>query len=199
MKRFIIIFFPIIILFIYINTKANEKLNYKIDISYPSTNYKKLNNEINKKINYYQKLFLNEIKNSNIKIYNYHTLLINYNSYIYNDILSYVFFIEYFIEGAHPNHFIFTINYNKSNNNFITEINDLNILSNYSRKELIKDPRIINTGMLLEGTKPIKDNFKNFVFTDKGYIVYFERYSIAPYSSGDISLLIPYNILKEKD
>ena len=119
--------------------------------------------------------------------------------YVYNDILSYVFFVEYFVGGAHPNHFIFTINYDKNNNSFITYMNNLNVLSDYSRRELIKDPRIVNTGMLLDGTRPIKDNFKNFVFTDKGYIFYFERYKIAPYSSGDTSLLVPYSILKGKD
>lgn len=199
MRRFIIVFLLLVLLFVYTNTGAEEKLNYKVDVSYPVTDYKKLNSEINKKLNYYQKLFLNEIKDSDITIFNYYTLIINYNSYVYNDILSYVFFVEYFVGGAHPNHFIFTINYDKNNNSFITDIDNLSVLSDYSRKELIKDPRIVNTGMLLDGTRPIRDNFKNFVFTDKGYIFYFERYKIAPYSSGDISLLVPYSILKGTD
>ena len=199
MRRFIIVFLLLVLLFVYINAGAEEKLNYKVDVSYPVTDYKKLNSEITKKLKYYQKLFLNEIKDSDITIFNYYTLIINYNSYVYNDILSYVFFVEYFVGGAHPNYFIFTINYDKNNNSFITYMNNLNVLSDYSRRELIKDPRIVNTGMLLDGTRPIKDNFKNFVFTDKGYIFYFERYKIAPYSSGDTSLLVPYSILKGKD
>ena len=119
MRRFIIVFLLLVLLFVYINAGAEEKLNYKVDVSYPVTDYKKLNSEITKKLKYYQKLFLNEIKDSDITIFNYYTLIINYNSYVYNDILSYVFFVEYFVGGAHPNHFIFTINYDKNNNSFM--------------------------------------------------------------------------------
>ena len=96
MRRFIIVFLLLVLLFVYINAGAEEKLNYKVDVSYPVTDYKKLNSEITKKLKYYQKLFLNEIKDSDITIFNYYTLIINYNSYVYNDILSYVFFVEYF-------------------------------------------------------------------------------------------------------
>lgn len=195
MKKILLIFIPLFLLFIYVNASANQKNNYKIDINYPKTDYNKLNNFINKKIKYYQKLFLDEVKNNNIPIYDKYSLFINYNSYSYKNILSYVFFIEYYVAGAHPNHFVFTINYDTVNNCFIDRINNLDILSSYSREILIKDPRIVNTGMLLDGTKPTFNNFKNFVFTDRGYVIYFERYQIAPYSSGDISLLVPYSIL----
>lgn len=197
MKRLLILLL-IFIIFYYLNIKADSSLYYKIDINYPVTEYKKLNKKINKKISYYQNLFLKEIKDSDIVIYDYYTLFIDYESYEYKDILSYVFFIEYFVGGAHPNHFIFTINYDINNNSFITYIDNIKVISDYSRKELIKDKRIVNTSMLYDGTKPNKNNFKNFVFTNNGSIIYFERYQIAPYSSGDISLNVPYYIVKEK-
>ena len=193
MKKILLILL-IFTLFYFINIKADVSLNYKININYPVTEYKKLNKKINKKIDYYQNLFFKEIKDSDIIIYDYYTLFINYESYTYKNILSYVFFIEYFVGGAHPNHFIFTINYDTENNDFITSINNIKEISDYCRKELIKDKRIVNTSMLYDGTKPNKENFKNFVFTNNGYIFYFERYQVAPYSSGDISLIVPYNL-----
>ena len=162
---------------------------------YPITYYKKLNLLIDQKINYYQKLFFKEIKN--ITFWNEYTLFINYDGYNYNNIISYVFFIEYFTGGAHPNHDIFTVNYDLMNDKFIDSVYNLDKISKYARSNLIKDKRIVNTGMLFEGTKPTNDNFKNFVFTENGYLFYFKRYQIAPYSSGDISLVIPYKIEKK--
>ena len=83
------------------------------------------------------------------------------------------------------------------NDKFIDSVYNLDKISKYARSNLIKDKRIVNTGMLFEGTKPTNDNFKNFVFTENGYLFYFKRYQIAPYSSGDISLVIPYKIEKK--
>ena len=185
--------------FVYV-IRASERHNYKINIDYPVTDYKKLNRLINKKINYYQRLFLKEIKDSDVIIWDYYTLFINYDSYTYNNIVSYVFFVEYFVGGAHPNHDIFTVNYDTKSNKFIdvNSVKNLNEISEYSRSKLIRDKRVVDTGMLLDGTKPNKENFKNFVFTDNGYLFYFKRYQIAPYSSGDISLLVPYSIEKGK-
>lgn len=48
MRRFIIVFLLLVLLFVYTNTGAEEKLNYKVDVSYPVTDYKKLNSEITK-------------------------------------------------------------------------------------------------------------------------------------------------------
>ena len=141
-----------------------------------------------------------EIKDNDVIIWDYYTLFINYKNYSYKNILSYVFFVEYFVGGAHPNHAIFTVNYDTQKNIFIdvNSIQNIDAISVYARNNLIRDNRIVDTGMLLEGTKPTKENFKNFVFTEDGYIFYFERYQVAPYSSGDISLLIPYDIEKGK-
>lgn len=198
MKRFLFILLFLFI-FYYFNIKADVSLNYRVNVSYPVSDYKKLNKRIVKRINYYKDLFFKEIKDSDIVIYDYYTLNINYESYGYNDILSYVFFVEYFVGGAHPNHFIFTINYDYKNDCFIDYVDNLDVLSSYSRDVLIKDKRIVNSSMLFNGTKPIKENFKNFVFSRDGYIFYFERYQIAPYSSGDISLIVPYFILEKKE
>ena len=52
--------------------------------------------------------------------------------------------------------------------------------------------------MLKEGTLPTTDNFKNILFTDKGLIIYFERYQIAPYYYGDYNIIAPYEDLNIK-
>ena len=194
---------------VYVNNNGNfnEKTdNYDIKINYPLTGYKKLNEEITKIVNNYMKDFKNNLPNKDMQVDMKYTLIIDFKDFYYNDYVSFVFYIEYFTGGAHPNHEIVTINYDKRTNSFIKIENlleknkdILDIFSKISRINLINNPKITVTSMMYERTKPIKDNFKNFVFTDKGYIFYFERYKIAPYSSGDISLLVPYSILKGKD
>lgn len=49
--------------------------------------------------------------------------------------------------------------------------------------------------MLYEGTKPIKENFNNFIFSKNGLIIYFPQYQIAPYSQGEFNVIVPYNLL----
>ena len=61
----------------------------------------------------------------------------------------------------------------------------------------IFQPQVVND-MLKEGTLPTADNFKNILFSDKGLIIYFERYQIAPYYYGDYSITIPYKYINLK-
>lgn len=174
--------------------------NYKIQIHYPNTIYNNLDKLIENNIKSYIHKFKSDIKDFKIQQDQYYALYITYDSYVYQNYLSYVFYIEYYTGGAHPNHEIWTVNYDNKLNKVIT-IDDLveynsNILktfSSISRKELINNERIVDINMLMSGTEPIKDNFKSFVFSNTGLILFFERYQIAPYSSGDFKLTIPYN------
>ena len=50
--------------------------------------------------------------------------------------------------------------------------------------------------MMYEGTKPIKDNFKNFVFTKDGILLLFNYYQVAPYSQGEFQIIVPYIYIK---
>ena len=69
MRKFI---FVLVILFSFVYfIRASEKHNYKIDVDYPVTEYKKLNKFIDKKINYFEKLFLSEIKDNDVIIWDY--------------------------------------------------------------------------------------------------------------------------------
>ena len=180
-----------------LNIDKNQK--YKILVYYPETKHKKLNNIINNKVTSVVSLFKNVVskeKNTSNQLY---TLNITYDSYEYKDFISYVFYIEYNIGEAHPNQYIWSVVYDSKNNEEITieklikmYPNILFELSNYCRSVLKKDNKITNFSMMIGGTAPKKDNYSKFCFTNKGLNVYFERYQIAPYSSGYFVLTIPY-------
>ena len=183
-----------------VSNENNNLHNYKINVDYPKTSYSKLNNLIKEKIDMYINTFKGDIKNEYVDKNQYYTLNINYNSFIYEQYISYVFYIEYSTGGAHPNHNIWTITYDTKLNQVITiddlikkDNNILNTLSNISRSELIKNKNIVNINMLMNGTKNIKENFSKFAFSNKGLIIFFDRYQVAPYSSGDFSITVPYN------
>lgn len=189
--------------------KTNNEINtisYQentIKMVYPSTNYTKLNKRIkkiiNNQINDFTKITLNKGKTT-------YYLIINYKSYSYKTIISYIFFTESYFLGAHPIHEIWTINYDYKENKFITIdniINNnqiiLNNIANYtyqnlSQKKIFQNETVLN--MLKEGTKPRLNNYKHILFSKEGLIIYFDRYQIAPYYYGNYSITIPYNILK---
>lgn len=192
-----------------INTNEHKILeinkNYKLQIYYPITKYKKLNNNVNKQITNYLKEFKNNIKSSTIPINQYYYLIILYEKYEYKNYISFVFHIEDFTGGAHPNHRIYTVVYDIKENKIININNLINknknflkILSEFSRNELKYNTKIINYSMLYEGTKPIKENFNNFAFSKEGLIIFFPQYQVAPYSQGEFNIIIPYKNLKSK-
>lgn len=206
MKKYVFFLLIVIFAFIFLNHKntkrdslEKKKRENKIDLVYPSTDYKKLNTEINKyidsKINDFENQ-LNDITRTDYYLSGKY-IVENYKYYI-----SYAIFTESFIGGAHPIHELFTINYDTENNEIITistliKYNNkiLDILSKetyniLSRNKLFKRDEILE--ILKEGTKPTENNFKNFLFTKDGLVIYFERYQIAPYYYGDYHVTIPY-------
>lgn len=215
MKKYLIIILLVIlfsvIVYLIIN-KQNTKNKYKtnhtdnnITINYPSTNYPKVNTLIKE----YLDTNINNFKNITLdKAKTTYYLIINYKEYHYHNLISYIFFSESFTGGAHPIHLIKSFAYNIDTNSFITintliknNPNILNELSNYtyhtlSNKKIFQN-QVVND-MLKEGTLPTTNNFKNILFTDKGLIIYFERYQIAPYYYGDYNITIPYKELNLK-
>lgn len=177
--------------------------SYKININYPYTGYSNLNNEIDNLIKKYLNDFMKADKPFiDNQIY---SLDITYDTYRYKEFISYVFTVFLNTGGAHPNTIIETISYDTKNENIIdidwliNKNNDiLNILSKESRVILDKNPSLKQgniTDMTLDGTMPRKDNFSNFAFTDKGLMLFFNRYQIAPYSYGSFNIIIPYSSL----
>lgn len=213
MKKNLIIIFLVILLstitYLIIKNKRNKyNINHNdnnITINYPSTNYYKVNTIIKE----YLDTNINNFKNITLdKTKTTYYLIINYKEYHYQNLISYIFFSESFTGGAHPIHLIKSFIYNIDTNSFITintliknNSNILKELSNYTYKTLsnkkIFQNQVVNN-MLKEGTLPTTDNFKNILFTDKGLIIYFERYQIAPYYYGDYNIIVPYEDLSIK-
>lgn len=194
----------------YTNNNENKielsyKDDYKIKVYYPDTRYLKLDNTIDKKIGEIVSEFKNELTLNQVIPNFVSDLIITYDKYSYKDYLSYVFFIEYFTGGAHPNHEIWTIAYDTKSDKIITiddlinnNSNLLTKLSEYTRNELLHNPGITDVQMLIDGTKPEKENFSNFAFSDDGYLVFFQYYQVAPYSSGSFVVKVPYSELFTK-
>lgn len=222
-KNYIILLVSIILLSLYIfnykNYENNKNIYYsvskintiddkhknKINIYFPITNYNLLDKEINNIIDTYIKEFKDAINEYKIQENLYYTLYINYDEYTYKNYISFVFNIEMFTGGAHPNHFIITINYDTLNNEFINidslidlNKNILNSLSKESRNILSSDKKFqinYNKDMMYEGTLPNKENFKNFVLTENGLKILFNYYQIAPYYYGETIINIKYEKL----
>lgn len=201
MKKKIFLLFIILSTFLFMSINSiKAKQNYEINIDYEKSEYKLLDQEINKKINIYIKSFKDTLDDINTITY---TLHITHEKFTYKNYISYVFHIESYTGGAHPNHEIFTVNYDKYNNTIIdidTLVNKypniLNTFSKISRNKLLYNKNIVDTNMMLEGTKPTKENFSNFAFSKDGIILFFEYYQVAPYSSGEFKVILPYSCLK---
>ena len=160
--------------------KIEEKSNdpkYKIKIYYPYTSYNTLNKEIDEKINTYVQQLKDVAVNNKVQLNQYYTIDILYDSYSYQNYISYVFYVSIYTGGAHPNNTIWTITYDTNTDKIITieeliekNNNILNILSMESKNQLKKDKRFLN-------------------------LIFFEQYQVAPYSYGKFEITIPYSKL----
>lgn len=189
----------------YVVQRINEKYrNSNIEVYYPATKYDILNKEINGIIDGKINKFISDIKDDTE-----YSMFINFDMYKYNDnYISFLFHVLIDYAGAHPNTYLFTVNYNIKEKNIVNidslikkNNNILNLMSKYSYNTLlnndkIKEIKMIN--MLEAGTKPTKDNFDAIVYTKNGLIVFFEKYQIAPYAYGEFWITIPYEELNLK-
>ncbi len=194
-----------------VQNKKEDTEEYNIEIYYPLSKYDKLNNSVNKYIEQYLNVLNEEVeekKKNNVNQDIQYMLDINFNYYTYLNYISFVFYATVFNGGAHPNTYIHTIVYDKNNDNIIdidTLIKkDKNVLDNMSKisyDELYDNERIKGMGtyeMLEYGTKATKENFENFVLTADGVMIFFEKYQVAPYVSGEFTVTIPYDKLNLK-
>lgn len=182
--------------------EIEEKHKYKILVYFPDSDYKLLNEVVFDKMQEYVNRFKKELPSDLIQTNIYYTLIIMYDTYTYENYISYVFNIEYYMGGAHPNHEIWTVTYDKESNKII-DITDLikknsdilNIFSTVSREELLHNSGIVNSTMMMEGTRPIAQNFSNFAFSPTGLLLFFSQYQVAPYSSGQFIVKVDYDKL----
>ncbi len=112
-------------------------------------------------------------------------------------LLSIRFTVEtYFVPEAHPAHTSFVINYNFLTGKLIqlpdlfkAHSDYLDRISNFCRQALEKR-EFTDTKMIIEGTKPNIDNFRNWNVTRQGLLITFNPYQVAPYVDGSPHVLI---------
>ena len=176
------------------------KNQIRIKIDYPKTTYSLLNKNLVEQLNTVVQEFINYQKQLIQQDINY-TLDIEEEQHTYKDYISYLFYITIYMGGAHPNRIVFTVNYDRRQNKMITvddfvKADVLDHICNESRKQLQQNKMIMQNQallqMMLEGTTPDKNNFKNFIFDENGITIYFQQYQLAPYSSGIMQVTIPY-------
>lgn len=117
--------------------------------------------------------------------------------------VSYIFTIYEDTLGAHGNTFFRTGTFNMKTgaplalaNIFSPGTTYLNTLSSISRAKL---PGIIGQGadmtFIKNGTEPKAENFQSFYLDANNFIILFDPYAVAPYSSGPQTLRIPLSQL----
>lgn len=185
---------------------SDKSEKYEIKGYIPYTEYEKLNQLIDSEIDTYISNFKKDIGTSTSMLITKYTMSISFVSYEYNEYVSYVFTIETDMGLAHPSEYIFTVNYDTKNNQKVV-ISDLikknsgilKILSKYSYDVLKQNSKIKEANqeeLLLNGTKGIESNFEDFAFSKDGVILFFEKYSVAPFSYGEFSVVVPYSKLE---
>ncbi len=178
-------------------------MNNGIQVIYPRTKYKNLNQAMCEVVQNRIIEFMNFAKEPIQENFTY-TFDISHDEYTYQDYLSIVFYISSYTGGAHPSHRIYSIVYDISKEKIITmqdlvfeKENLLSVLSEESRKILSSNPKITDSNLLLIGTSPNISNYQIFAFVPTGIMIYFPEYQIAPYSSGAFKIVVPYTKIFE--
>jgi hypothetical protein len=116
---------------------------------------------------------------------------------------------RYFAGSAHPSHDRMVFIFDKKEKRliepsslFVPTSSYVGLLSkasityfNEKNKTLSSDDFKVDTSASNEGFAPTEANFSKILPTEKGLIVYFDEYQIAPYVAGPQEALIPYSAL----
>lgn len=172
---------------------------HNINIDKPRENNENLSIIIEEKISKIKDSFLESIKDYEIQKNFTYYLNIEYQKFVVENFISYVFFIEIYTGGAHPNLEIESIAYNKITNKILSikqlvnENQDfLKRVSKNIQSDLLINPKVVNTLMMMEGTREKEENYMTFAITNFGYTFFFPPYQIAPYSSGYFEVTVPF-------
>ncbi|MFZ2314872.1 MAG: RsiV family protein [Gammaproteobacteria bacterium] len=133
-------------------------------------------------------------------------LYVDYNASVIrfdeNPIISIRFTIQGSMVGAaHPYHYHRTLNYDLNTGEKI-ELSDLfkpgaqylGAFANYTSNYLLR--YLKDNEMVMNGTAPIENNFKNWNIKPNGILITIEEGQAAPYVNGAQTILVPYTVLK---
>ena len=111
------------------------------------------------------------------------------------------FTLEGYTDGAaHPYHYSGTVNYDLDKGKditldeiFLPNLNYLQFISQYCVAELSK--RDIGFDGFHQGADPTAENYRNWNVSEKGLVITFDEYQVAPYAAGPQTVIIPYGVL----
>lgn len=125
-------------------------------------------------------------------------------TYFNNSYLSVRFsFFSYSYGAAHPSHFTKSANFFLNpvdtislSHFFEGGINHLEEISKAVRSVLANERddkyEMVNDEWLINGTKPLDENFRIFNILENGLLFTFDEYHIAPYAAGRQEVLVPF-------
>ena len=129
------------------------------------------------------------------------SLDITYQETIATRANTYVFTIASYTGGAHGLQATRTYAFNEKGEVITPEklftngAKGLETVATFVERELVKK-NVSDASWITEGTRPIIDNYQNFVIIDNGVTFIFDPYQVAPYSAGTQSILVPTSAFK---
>lgn len=178
-------------------TKKNVSLKNNIVVKKPAINNTLLNNLVAEEIMFQKNNFLNQsLKDEKKDILSFYVEGTSFDTENYESV--YLFF-ETYMGGAHPTHFVKTFVVDKRTSKIITLDDFINLdekflqkVSDSIRMDLLLSLEVTDTTWMMEGTRPFKENYQNFVIKENEILFIFQEYQIAPYARGIIKCSYPY-------
>lgn len=170
--------------------------SFYVKYEYPMTGDIGIDNEIKMNIDNQLIKFYNQVELGFPTDQEY-SLEITYDKKKYKEYVIYILYTTVYLGGAHPNTTIETFAYKDGKRIEIMDVlskEKLLEISNYVKKELLSHKGSV-PDIIEEGTLPDYQNYRNFYYDERGLIIIFEQYQVAPYSAGIIEVVIPYSIL----
>lgn len=179
-----------------------ENDEYQMDMYYPLTDNDILNQAISEIFQRYKDEFHTMLTN---KIDKKYTLKMSFDYYEKDHYITFVFHIFIDTAGAHPNTMMEAISFDFDSKKIFTiedllkkNPNILKVLSQVTYESLKEKDTIVqysNEEMLTKGTAAKVENFKNFAFDEKYFLIFFNHYEVAPYVAGSFVIRVPYEKL----
>ena len=116
-----------------------------------------------------------------------------------HDVLSLMFVNFFYLGGAHPGSYHWSVNYDFSTGQELT-LGDLFIpgspylerISEYCIPELTEK---LEFDIWEEGAVPTPENYQVWALTSEGVLIIFDEYQVAPYAAGPQQVIVPFEIL----
>lgn len=181
------------------DVSKNISLKKNIVVRKPAINNTLLNNLVSEEILLQKNNFLNQaLKEEKKDILSFYVEGTSFDTENYESV--YLFF-ETYLDGAHPTHFVKTFVVDKRTSKIITLDDFINLdekflqkVSDSIRMDLLLSLEVTDTTWMMEGTRPFKENYQNFVIKENEILFIFQEYQIAPYARGIIKCSYSYQI-----